>query len=125
MARSFLSRVLSTGNRSGSAGEGPGTAASLTLGGYGMNFLRPDLKIRCLSERSPAKSYLRWFGRNRRGKWQRSLAYRTSQSASCVRVSRFQNHLVDTGRRSEEHTSELQSLMRTSYAVICLKQKNE
>src|SRR3546814_9939513 len=25
--------------------------------------------------------------------------------------------------RSEEHTSELQSLMRTSYAVLCLKQK--
>src|SRR3546814_9140868 len=28
-------------------------------------------------------------------------------------------------RRSEEHTSELQSLMRTSYAVFCLKKKNE
>src|SRR3546814_16173984 len=28
------------------------------------------------------------------------------------------------GHRSEEHTSELQSLMRTSYAVFCLKQKN-
>src|SRR3546814_2233930 len=27
-------------------------------------------------------------------------------------------------RRSEEHTSELQSLMRISYAVFCLKQKN-
>src|SRR3546814_3998867 len=26
--------------------------------------------------------------------------------------------------RSEEHTSELQSLMRISYAVICLKKKN-
>src|SRR3546814_779232 len=26
--------------------------------------------------------------------------------------------------RSEEHTSELQSLMRTSYAVLCLKKKN-
>src|SRR3546814_1820841 len=26
--------------------------------------------------------------------------------------------------RSEEHTSELQSLMRTSYAVFCLKTKN-
>src|SRR3546814_8107424 len=26
--------------------------------------------------------------------------------------------------RSEEHTSELQSLMRISYAVVCLKQKN-
>src|SRR3546814_9441479 len=28
------------------------------------------------------------------------------------------------GGRSEEHTSELQSLMRTSYAVFCLKKKN-
>src|SRR3546814_4589582 len=28
-------------------------------------------------------------------------------------------------RRSEEHTSELQSLMRTSYAVFCLKKKNK
>src|SRR3546814_6700714 len=27
--------------------------------------------------------------------------------------------------RSEEHTSELQSLMRTSYAVFCLKQKKK
>src|SRR3546814_2321981 len=37
--------------------------------------------------------------------------------------------VVDTGapiqvaRRSEEHTSELQSLMRISYAVFCLKKK--
>src|SRR3546814_8566154 len=28
-------------------------------------------------------------------------------------------------RRSEEHTSELQSLMRISYAVVCLKKKKE
>src|SRR3546814_4921895 len=28
-----------------------------------------------------------------------------------------------TGLRSEEHTSELQSLMRISYAVFCLKKK--
>src|SRR3546814_9808446 len=28
------------------------------------------------------------------------------------------------GFRSEEHTSELQSLMRISYAVFCLKKKN-
>src|SRR3546814_4817938 len=31
---------------------------------------------------------------------------------------------VASFRRSEEHTSELQSLMRTSYAVFCLKKKN-
>src|SRR3546814_5544135 len=29
------------------------------------------------------------------------------------------------GNRSEEHTSELQSLMRTSYAVFCLKKKKK
>src|SRR3546814_2191968 len=29
------------------------------------------------------------------------------------------------GQRSEEHTSELQSLMRISYAVFCLKKKNK
>src|SRR3546814_1908368 len=39
-------------------------------------------------------------------------------------------HLADldavvTQDRSEEHTSELQSLMRISYAVFCLKQKHK
>src|SRR3546814_9443916 len=37
---------------------------------------------------------------------------RTANSASAV-------------NRSEEHTSELQSLMRISYAVFCLKKKNK
>src|SRR3546814_7548637 len=32
-------------------------------------------------------------------------------------------HLLVAGFRSEEHTSELQSLMRISYAVFCLKKK--
>src|SRR3546814_4173534 len=32
--------------------------------------------------------------------------------------------ILDVGERSEEHTSELQSLMRISYAVFCLKKKN-
>src|SRR3546814_2159953 len=31
---------------------------------------------------------------------------------------------MSLARRSEEHTSELQSLMRSSYAVFCLKKKN-
>src|SRR3546814_4494598 len=35
-------------------------------------------------------------------------------------------HLHDVDYdRSEEHTSELQSLMRSSYAVFCLKQKKK
>src|SRR3546814_15504249 len=32
---------------------------------------------------------------------------------------------VAMAQRSEEHTSELQSLMRISYAVFCLKKKNK
>src|SRR3546814_10414696 len=32
-------------------------------------------------------------------------------------------HHRTSGNRSEEHTSELQSLMRISYAVFCLKKK--
>src|SRR3546814_10021298 len=33
------------------------------------------------------------------------------------------NVYFSAGQRSEEHTSELQSLMRISYAVFCLKKK--
>src|SRR3546814_9631692 len=35
----------------------------------------------------------------------------------------FRNGALLGSGRSEEHTSELQSLMRTSYAVFCLKKK--
>src|SRR3546814_7359148 len=35
------------------------------------------------------------------------------------------HHLEDLLVRSEEHTSELQSLMRISYAVFCLKKKKK
>src|SRR3546814_6512481 len=42
------------------------------------------------------------------------------------RLSRHLKLLAEAGLldRSEEHTSELQSLMRISYAVFCLKKKN-
>src|SRR3546814_9848403 len=35
----------------------------------------------------------------------------------------YAGNMSDRKRRSEEHTSGLQSLMRTSYAVFCLKKK--
>src|SRR3546814_6088920 len=39
-------------------------------------------------------------------------------------IEKLKNTSVSTGDvRSEEHTSELQSLMRISYAVFCLKKK--
>src|SRR3546814_5418914 len=45
--------------------------------------------------------------------------------ARCVTVSRRRARRPMTrSERSEEHTSELQSLMRNSYAVFCLKKNN-
>src|SRR3546814_20787039 len=41
------------------------------------------------------------------------------RSVACARTSAAGN------ARSEEHTSELQSLMRISYAVFCLKKKTQ
>src|SRR3546814_9697011 len=45
---------------------------------------------------------------------------RCAAAAVCPRFSLDRNRL-----RSEEHTSELQSLMRISYAVFCLKKKKK
>src|SRR3546814_6244025 len=50
----------------------------------------------------------------------------SSQSASAARVSKCRSgRMSSCGQRSEEHTSELQSLMRISYAVFCLKKKKQ
>src|SRR3546814_2432402 len=48
-----------------------------------------------------------------------SLAPSATQSMPRICAERFTIRV----RRSEEHTSELQSLMRISYAVFCLKKK--
>src|SRR3546814_3675928 len=42
---------------------------------------------------------------------------------ACFRAVRPAHGTGRPGHRSEEHTSELQSLMRISYAVFCLKKK--
>src|SRR3546814_2765219 len=42
----------------------------------------------------------------------------------CVVGGLTPRETLQTGHRSEEHTPELQSLMRISYAVFCLKKKN-
>src|SRR3546814_1318682 len=76
-----------------------------------------------------------------------ALSCCSGRAHSCLRLSRLfsrdqitidadqvdheQNHILRPDplpliiqERSEEHTSELQSLMRISYAVFCLKKKN-
>src|SRR3546814_1268488 len=50
--------------------------------------------------------------------------YRYVRVASDILMIAVGTGLVVDAVRSEEHTSELQSLMRISYAVFCLKKKN-
>src|SRR3546814_6743401 len=53
---------------------------------------------------------------------------RTHRTRRCGGAGHDLDDVVATGlvgHRSEEHTSELQSLMRISYAVFCLKKKKQ
>src|SRR3546814_8650862 len=57
----------------------------------------------------------------RAGQGGRKTARQACELQHGRRILRTQNHFQAI--RSEEHTSELQSLMRISYAVFCLKKK--
>src|SRR3546814_5256308 len=47
------------------------------------------------------------------------------ETATAVLLRPVRCEPASLGQRSEEHTSELQSLMRISYAVFCLKKKKQ
>src|SRR3546814_5289253 len=49
---------------------------------------------------------------------------RHRHSRSCARPGFYESRIPNIESRSEEHTSELQSLMRISYALFCFKKKN-
>src|SRR3546814_10187544 len=52
-----------------------------------------------------------------------SVFARPQRAQGLYRAQRATFRPTERGTRSEEHTSELQSLMRISYAVFCLKKK--
>src|SRR3546814_1926063 len=51
-------------------------------------------------------------------------ARQVGQQRRAVDLEELRRHSGSSAVRSEEHTSELQSLMRISYAVFCLKKNN-
>src|SRR3546814_7873618 len=51
---------------------------------------------------------------------QQPLLHRRGEQRAVATIDRA---AIEAAARSEEHTSELQSLMRTSYAVFCLQKK--
>src|SRR3546814_6172260 len=73
--------------------------------------------------RSPGPLLL--VGHHRRGRTGRNRAAgRGPETGRQIAHAKGHHHPSRRNPRSEEHTSELQSLMRTSYAVFCLKKKN-
>src|SRR3546814_8074498 len=73
------------------------------------------LTIACDEARNASRSVIN-------GSWKKPSYTSSTHLRATSRLKRF-CCLLSTAR-SEEHTSELQSLMRTSYAVFCLQKKN-
>src|SRR3546814_4798321 len=78
---------------------------------------QPELK---LIRSDPSKSPQPPIGERRR-----NAALRIFPSAPLNECPSASSMRWRSSSRSEEHTSELQSLMRISYAVFCLKKKNK
>src|SRR3546814_2839692 len=72
----------------------------------------------------------RQFARNLHSGWVACGAPRPMETERCTRILPARRREPDrrsphSRKRSEEHTSELQSLMRISYAVFCYKTKKQ
>src|SRR3546814_2695712 len=85
---------------------------------YGQVALRQENAYLSVGERCNANGSKRFRVLQESGDWDGCVAMGVEQT-------REGSHAIDvcTAFRSEEHTSELQSLMRISYAVFCLKTK--
>src|SRR3546814_1382959 len=75
-----------------------------------------DEPVPMLGDKSPRQLVKTKAGRTKVAEWLKILENG---------AARAKNDPMATYSRSEEHTSELQSLMRISYAVFCLKKKNK
>src|SRR3546814_7853267 len=82
----------------------------------------------CRSCESCWGSHVRYFRAEARMAFQPPAGHtcwHRRRACAYSRSDRLLDHCRGRSARSEEHTSELQSLMRISYAVFCLKKKNK
>src|SRR3546814_4003229 len=106
--RVHASPALATGRLTG---FGVGALRAL-IAGHGLCAGTAVAASRCVTVRDVAQQALRQCPRQRR----LPEAFRTGDQDRMPKLTH--------GKRSEEHTSALQSLMRISYAVFCLKKKH-
>src|SRR3546814_5616498 len=77
----------------------------------------------CSSDLRPLPQPKFQFHRLQRLHWSSTATPGNCWAGTCHAAARQRPHRRHWSKRSEEHTSELQSLMRISYAVFCLKKK--
>src|SRR3546814_7610380 len=81
-------------------------------------------KDHCMADNDDFDLWLGRIGRDTPAVGKSLARARRAGGHGSVAGRRFTGARLGRGR-SEEHTSELQSLMRISYAVFCLKKKNK
>src|SRR3546814_5316026 len=87
---------------------------------HGQGSLRPNFSVSSLCPWTTRRPFLTWVSE---GKPLRRLLVTSKGSLVWIDALHDGSPISPGCGRSEEHTSELQSLMRISYAVFCLKKK--
>src|SRR3546814_5881478 len=86
-------------------------------------FVEPFIE-QCLAQADVEPKRARYAGRKASASPATGLAKRHVAEQGALVADALRHSVREEIKRSEEHTSELQSLMRNSYAVFCLKKKN-
>src|SRR3546814_4245967 len=102
--------------------SGDGTLAALR----GLKAEVPELRVLRHAAQSGQSTAIRSGVKAARGAWIATLdGDGQNDPADIAKLLARRAQSPTDVKRSEEHTSELQSLMRISYAVFCLKKKNK
>src|SRR3546814_3166861 len=99
------------------------TAYEVRISDWSSDVCSSDLPSKPSSRRLTTlrwRSFMGWPATDSQNRALRMTLARMTSAPSKARSRQPMNH-----NRSEEHTSELQSLMRNSYAVFCLKKKKK
>src|SRR3546814_6492820 len=94
------------------------TAYEMRISDWSSDVCSSDLLFKELAHRRAERLMILSIGRARQNIERHRLPFLVPDRGLCSILD-----LTFTSTRSEEHTSELQSLMRISYAVFCLKKK--
>src|SRR3546814_5092086 len=107
---------LDPGSRFHRCRAGPRIKSGVTIQPITDSNRRPEMTLRRAAIVAPIRTPVGKFGGS-------LSSMGAGELGAVILKALIERTKIDPARRSEEHPSELQSLMRTSYAVFCLKKK--